>query len=332
MQSRRILLPCIAACSTVAALWVSPVAAQNEPLSVQLSWLVDAGSTGEVVALQRGFFADNGLDVELLPGGPTANAVQEVLGGTADIAIAYAPQIMYAANNGLPIISFAATFQKAPLTFYSLGESNIKSIKDWKGKRIGAAQSAVPQIIAILDHNGLKFEDITFVQAQVPGLMQDQVDVVASWPTNTAALEPITSHPGGFNSQSIWDNGLQFQSNYLITRKDVLEQKADILAAYLRAVDAGWSYAADNPDEAINILVDYAPALSFEKERSALGVMLAEYIYTDETMEFGFANVSTDRWQRTLDTYIAIGEIDASMTAADVHDNRVLDAVETTKR
>ena len=60
--------------------------------------------------------------------------------------------------------------------------------------------------------------------------------------------------------------------------------------------------------------------------------MLAEYIYTDETMEFGFANVSTDRWQRTLDTYIAIGEIDASMTAADVHDNRVLDAVETTKR
>ena len=60
--------------------------------------------------------------------------------------------------------------------------------------------------------------------------------------------------------------------------------------------------------------------------------MLSEYIYTDETMEFGFANVSSERWQQTLDTYIAIGEIDPSMTSADVFDGRILDAVETTKR
>ena len=64
------------------------------------------------------------------------------------------------------------------------------SIKDWKGMRVGAPQSAVPQIIAILDYNGLKFEDITFVQGTVPALMQDQVDVVGTWPTNKAALAP----------------------------------------------------------------------------------------------------------------------------------------------
>ncbi len=332
MQTRRTLLTGLTACCTTAAIWGTSISAQSEPLSVQLSWLVDAGSIGEVVALEKGYFADRGLDVELLPGGPTANAIQELLGGTVDIAVGYAPQIMYAANNKLPIISFAATFQKAPLTYYSLGEKNIKSIKDWKGMRIGSAQSAVPQIIAILDHNGLKFEDITFVQAQVPALLQDQVDVVGAWPTNTAALEPVVTNPGGFNAQSIWDNGLQFQSNYLIATKPTLDEKADLLAAYVEGVDAGWSFAADNPDQAIDILVNYAPALDPEKQRAALDVMISEYIYTDETKEFGFGNVSSDRWQQTLDTYIAIGEIDSSMTHADVFDSRILDSVETTKR
>ena len=332
MLVRQTLLSCVAACSAAATLLASSATADSEPLTVQLSWLVDAGSTGEVVALEKGYFADRGLDVELLPGGPTANAIQELLGGTADVAVAYAPQIMYAANNKLPIISFAATFQKAPLTFFSLGEKNITSIKDWKGMRIGAAQSAVPQVMAILDYNGLKFEDITFVQAQVPALMQDQVDVVAAWPTNTAALEPVTTHPGGYNTQTIWDNGLQFQSNYLITTKATLDEKADLLTAYVEALDAGWGFAADNPGEAIEILVGYAPALRPEKERAALDVMIAEYIYTDETSEFGFANVSSDRWQQTLDTYIAIGEIDSAMTYADVFDSRVLDAAQRTMR
>ena len=332
MQVRRTILKGIAACYAASALLGSSAAVQSEPLSVQLSWLVDAGSIGEVVALQKGYFADRGLDVELLPGGPTANAIQELLGGTVDIAVGYAPQIMYAANNKLPIISFAATFQKAPLTFFSLGEKNIMSIKDWKGMRIGSAQSALPQVIAILDYNGLSLEDITFVQAQVPALLQDQVDVVGAWPTNTAALEPVTSNPGGYNTQSIWDNGLQFQSNYLIATKPTLDEKADLLAAYLEAVDAGWSFAADNPGEAIDILVAYAPALNPEKERAALDVMVSEYVFTDETMEYGFGNVSSERWQQTLDTYIAIGEIDSSMTHADVFDSRILDSVETTKR
>lgn len=332
MQVRRTILKGMAACYAASALLGSSAAAHSEPLSVQLSWLVDAGSIGEVVALQKGYFADRGLDVELLPGGPTANAIQELLGGTVDIAVGYAPQIMYAANNKLPIISFAATFQKAPLTFFSLGEKNIMSIKDWKGMRIGSAQSALPQVIAILDYNGLSLEDITFVQAQVPALLQDQVDVVGAWPTNTAALEPVTSNPGGYNTQSIWDNGLQFQSNYLIATKPTLDEKADLLAAYLEAVDAGWSFAADNPGEAIDILVAYAPALNPEKERAALDVMVSEYVFTDETMEYGFGNVSSERWQQTLDTYIAIGEIDSSMTHADVFDSRILDSVETTKR
>lgn len=202
----------------------------------------------------------------------------------------------------------------------------------WKGKRIGASQDAVPQIKAVLHENGMKFEDITFVQAQVPALLQDQVDVIATWPTNVGQNQPITDHPGGFNAQTIWDNGLQFQSNYYIARKDTLANDPETLARFLEAVDRGWNFAADNPEETIQLLVEYSPALQLDMELAALTIITRDYIFTDETATNGFGNVSTERWQQTLDTYAAIGEIRDDITAASVFDPSILNASDRTKR
>lgn len=335
MPTRRILLASVGAIAIAGALAMQMTTGSAEPkqLKLQLAWLPNSASTGEIVALKKGFFAERGLDVEILSGGPASNPVQETVGGVAEIAIAYAPQIMYAADKGLPIKSFGAAFQKAPLTFYSLGESNITSIKDWKGKRVGAGSSAEAQLTAILDHNGMSLDDITFVQAQTPALLQGQVDVVASWPTNLADVGPIINHPSGFNTQSIWDNGLQFQSNYYIATVDTIESDTDTLVKFMEAVDEGWSFAADHPREAIEMVASMSEALSVEKELPSFEVTLeGGYIYNEETKENGFANIDADRWQRTLDTYARIGEIGDDLTAADVFDDRVLKAANRTRR
>jgi NitT/TauT family transport system substrate-binding protein len=311
---------------------VVPAHAQQKQIKLQLAWLYNGAAAGEIVALKKGFFAEKGLEVEILPGGPNSNTVQETLSGVAQIATAYAPEIMYAANQGLPIKTFGAAFQKAPLTFYSLGESNIKSIADWKGKRIGAGQGATAQVKAVLDHSGLKFEDITFIQAQIPGLLQDQVDVVASWPTNVAQNQPILQHPSGYNTQSIWDNGLQFQSNYYIARTDLIGSDSDMLVKFLEACDKGWAYAADHPEEAIDMVASMSSAIEKDKELASLKVIVADFIYTDETREHGFANISKDRWDATLQTYAKIGEIKSELTADDVFDGSILAAAQRTKR
>ncbi|MEO5325806.1 ABC transporter substrate-binding protein [Mesorhizobium sp. CC13] len=335
MISRRSLLAALgilAVASFAEGGLVAPARAQEKQVKLQLAWLYNAASAGEIVALKKGYFAEKGLAVEILPGGPNSNTVQETLSGVAQIATAYAPEIMYAANQGLPIKTFGAAFQKAPLTFYSLGEANIKSVVDWKGKRIGASQGATAQVKAVLDHSGLKFEDITFIQAQIPGLLQDQVDVVASWPTNVAQNAPILQHPGGYNTQSIWDNGLQFQSNYYIARSDLIESDGDMLAKFLEACDKGWAYAADHPEEAIDMVASMSSAIEKDKELASLKVIVADYIYTDETREYGFANISKDRWNATLQTYAKIGEIKPELTAEDVFDGRALAAAKRTKR
>lgn len=336
MISRRRLLSSTGA-AAMAVLYAAtshfPAAAADKVVKFQLAWLPNSAAAGEIVALEKGFFKEKGLDVEILPGGPSTNTVQETLAGVATIAHAYAPQIMYAVDKGLPIKSFGASFQVAPLTFYSLGESDIKSVADWKDKRIGASQSGLPQVKAVLDHNGMSIDDITFVQAQVPGLIQGQVDVVATWPTNLAQLEPISSHPGGYNTQSIWDNGLQFQSNYYIATTDTIENDSDTLVAFLEAVDKGWSYAADHPEEAVEMISDMAEGIRPDAELASLKVTLdGGYIYNDDTKAYGFANVDADRWQRTLDLYAKIGEISDKLTAADVFDGSILGQAEMTKR
>jgi NitT/TauT family transport system substrate-binding protein len=331
MLNRRALLRYAGSALVLSAASGLPARAEMRKVKVQLPWLPNASFAGEIVALRKGFFAEKGLDVELLPGGPSANPSQDLVGGTVDIAIGYAPEIMYGSSRGLPLRSFAAAFQKAPLTYYSLGEANIKSVADWKGKRVGGAPSGIPQVKALLRHAGLTFEDITYVQAQVPALMQDQVDVIGTWPTNVAQNQPILTHPGGYNTQSIWDNGLQFQSNYYIARTDTLDKDQAMLVAFLEACDMGWAWAADHPDEAINEVVAYAPALEADKELASLKVTV-DYIYTDETRENGFGYLSADRWQQTLDTYIAIGELPDGMTSDQVMDGRILAASARTKR
>ncbi len=322
----------VVAMALAAISFAIPVSAASKDVTLQLAWLPNAASAGEIIALNKGFFDEVGLNVTILPGGPSANTIQEVLSGTAEIAIGYAPQIMYAADKGLPIISFGAAFQKAPLTFFSLGEKNITSVADWKGMRVGANQSSAPQIAVLLDNAGLTLDDITHVQGRVPALLQDQVDIVATWPTNVADIALIVDHPGGYNAQSIWDNGLQFQSNYYIALKETLQNEGDMLNAFMAAVDKGWAWTADNQAEAVDILVEFAPALQVDKETPSLAVIIEEYIYTDETLESGFANVSRDRWQQTLDRYAALGEVKDSLTADDVHDGSVLAAVPRTKR
>ncbi len=329
MITKRIIL---AGALVLGASFASGAQAQTKDFTLQLGWLPNAASAGEIIAQQKGFFDDVGLNVEILPGGPGANTIQELMGGAADVVIAYAPQIMYAVNKGLPLKSFGASFQKAPLTFYSLGEKNITSVADWKGMRIGAHQSAVPQIEVLLDNAGLSLDDITHVQAGVPALIQDQVDVVGGWPTNVAQIGPILGHSGGHNTQSIWDNGLQFQSNYYVATNDALANDPEIFKAFMRAVDKGWAWVADNQQETVRMLIEYAPALQADREAPALDMIVTEYIYTDETATEGFGNVSADRWQETLNRYAKLGEISADLKAADVHDGSILATVERTKR
>ena len=306
--------------------------AENRKITLQLPWFANSGFSGEIIAMQNGFFAEKGLDVTILPGGPGSNTVQELVSGTADIALGYGPQVMYSVNRGLPIVSFAAALQKAPLTWFSRKGAGIETIKDWKGKRIGAGQGAIPFIKGVLSHHGMKFEDVTWVQAGVPGLLQDQVDAVAAWPINFAQMAPIRALPDCCNSQAIYDNGLPLQSNFYMVRKETLENDQEMLVSFFEAVQKGWEFATDNPEKTIEILIDYLPALKVDEQLNSLTATTSGYMYSDDTAKFGWGHISKERWQEVIDVYVSIGELKASLSADDMFNDSILKAANRTKR
>ncbi len=306
--------------------------AENRKITLQLPWFANSGFSGEIIAMQNGFFAEKGLDVTILPGGPGSNTVQELVSGTADIALGYGPQVMYSVNRGLPIVSFAAALQKAPLTWFSRKGAGIETIKDWKGKRIGAGQGAIPFIKGVLSHHGMKFEDVTWVQAGVPGLLQDQVDAVAAWPINFAQMAPIRALPDCCNSQAIYDNGLPLQSNFYMVRKETLENDQEMLVSFFEAVQKGWEFATDNPEKTIEILIDYLPALKVDEQLNSLTATTSGYMYSDDTAKFGWGHISKERWQEVIDVYVSIGELKSSLSADDMFNDSILKAANRTKR
>lgn len=332
MVTRRQIMAALASSVIVASLPV-PAFAENRKVTLQLAWLPDNGSVGEITALEKGYFAEKGLDVEILPGGPGANTIQETLSGVADIAVTYAPPLMYAADKSLPIKTFAAALQVAPLSFFSLGESEITSVADWKGKNVASDQAAAAQVKALLHHAGLSWEDVEFEVGRIPALMQGQADIVSAWPTNLTELAPVFAHAGGYNMQRIFDNGLEFQSNYYIATTATIDSDPEMLAAFLEAVDMGWDYAADHPEEAMSLVAKHNEALNQANEIAAFETALAGgFIYNEDTVEFGFGNIDAERWQRTLDLYAEIGEIRADLTAEDVFDASILALADRTKR
>ncbi len=333
MFTRRQLLGTIAI-PVLGSLGTASRAAAPSPFTLNLSWLVDALSVGELMALTTGAFERNGLSVKIVPGGPSSNTVQEVVGGSADAAVAYAPQLMQARANGIPIRTFGAALQRAPLAFWSLGTANIKSIRDWRGKRIGAAPTVLPQITALLAGQGMTPKDVTVVQTgDVAALLQGQVDVIGAWELSVGQIAPIINHPSGYNVQRLWDSGVRFQSNYYIAREDRLNKDPDRYVAFLKSCDAGWAYAADHPDESIRTMIDkFASSLDFAQQRRSLEVALKGYVYGEQTTKNGWGYIDEASLQATLDQHFKLGIVSKQLAVKDIYDPRVFALARTTKR
>src|SRR5688500_16504194 len=113
-------------------------AAEKPPfkLTVQLDWVAEPEHGGFYQAAARGYFAAEGLDVTLIPGGPGAQVMPSVATGRADIAQADSTTTLVQQAEGLPVVQFAAVFQDDPSGILVHAESSVRTFKDLNGKSI----------------------------------------------------------------------------------------------------------------------------------------------------------------------------------------------------
>ena len=232
---------------------VHPARAAGEfKVRLQLGWLASNGILGEVAADKLGFFAEEGLELEIVPGGPNVDGVGSVASGANNFgSISSSPSLMLARSAGLPIKCVAAGYQQHPFTYFSLDRAPVREPKDLIGKRVATQGTARILLRALLAHNGISEDDVevSVMGGDMGPLMNDQVDVVTGWSTNVNALSILGD---ARNDMTLWDSGIQLYANPYYTTDDMLAEHGDKVESIIRAIARGWGWANDNREAALS--------------------------------------------------------------------------------
>ena len=273
----------------------------TEKVVLQLKWLHQFQFAGYYAAKAKGFYADEGLDVEIRQRDPKQVVSEQIIEGQADYGIGDAG-ILAAYAQGKPLIGLAAIFQHSPLVFISRRDSGIISPYEMKGKRImiDARNQDEAPLISMLAENGLTPNKYITVQHTFSDkeLAVGSVDVMSAYLTDTVFSLPKQGIP--INIINPQNYGLDFYGDLLFTTDRELSDHPGRAARFVRASLKGWQYALDHPEEIIQLAkTQYQSRLSLEHLR--FEAAQTRKLILPELIPLG--NIEAGRLRRVATTY-----------------------------
>lgn len=294
-------------------------------VSMQLGWLASNGILGEIAADKLGYFAEEGLELEIVPGGPNIDGVASVASGSSNIgSISSSPSLMLARSAGIPIKCIAAGYQQHPYTYFSLKKKPILTPQDMVGKVIGTQATGRILFRAMLAKHGIPEDQVELkvIGSDMVPLMTGQVDAITGWKTNVAALAVLGDERV---DMTLWDAGVQLYANPYYTTDTVLAEHGDKVDGMIRAISRGWGWVRDNPEQAVEYLVERYPNLDKAAELAAIPLVIA-YTFNANTAANGWGVMTRENWQAQIDTYAKLDQSEkGAPTVDDIMTLAVLD-------
>ncbi|MBD8206206.1 ABC transporter substrate-binding protein [Microbacterium sp. CFBP 8790] len=245
-------------------------------VKLQLQWLPQAQFAGYYVALDQGYFQEEGFDdVEVLPSGGDIVPQDALVAGDVDFAVAWVPKVLGTMENqGVELTDIAQVFQKSGTTQVSWKGSGITSVDDFEGKRIGSWGFGNEwEIFAAMADKGLDAStvQITTQDFSMNALLDKDVDAAQAMTYNELAqlLETVDPATGKLYTMDDIDvisyedtAGAMLQDALWADTQRLADDPAyaDAAKRFLKAVVKGWVYARDNPTEAADITYAAATA------------------------------------------------------------------------
>ena len=259
---KRLMMSCWRGAMSLAAFQ----AMAADKVTLQLKWVTQAQFAGYYVAKAKGFYDEEGLDVDIKPGGPDIAPEQVIAGGGADVIVDWMGGALAAREKGVPLVNIAQPFKKAGMELVCPKDGPIKTEADFKGQTLGVwfFGNEYP-FFAWMNKLGLSTEGgadgVTVLKQSfdVQPLIQKQADCISVmtyneyWQLIDAGYKPEDLTV--FNYSAMGNDLLE---DGLYALEDKLKDPAfeDKMVRFVRASMKGWKYAVDNPDEAASIVVD----------------------------------------------------------------------------
>jgi len=246
------------------------IGTQNQELkkiTVVLDWVPNTNHTGIYVAKEKGYYKEEGFNVEIVQ--PTEGGAADLIAaGKGEFGISYQEQVAYArtAEPVLPVKAIAAIIQHNTSGFASPVEKNIKTPKDFEGKKYGGWGSPIEETMlkALMEKYGADFSKLQMVNIGASDFVTSvQKDVDFSW--IFYGWDGIASEVKNFKINFLklqdLDENLDFYTPVIITSEDNIEKNPEMIKKFLMATSKGYDFAIKNPDEASQILLKDTPEL-----------------------------------------------------------------------
>ena len=266
------------------ALIAAPVFAQGkDKVVLLLNWYVYSEHAPFFLGKARGYYDQEGIDLDIQEGRGSGVTVQAVAAGTANFGYADVPTMIKAASKGAPVVAVGVALQTSPMSVMGYADRNIRKPADIKGKTVAVTPGdSMSQIWPLfLKKTGLSDSDFKTVsgdaQTKLNAVINNQADLLLGYVMDQAIKLQDATHKQVYPIRFA-DYGVNMVSSGIIVQKDFLKQKPDLVKRFMRATTKSLEEAAKNPDAAVDAMLAANPK-SGVKETALVGMKNTAALY-----------------------------------------------------
>ncbi|HTO47737.1 MAG TPA: ABC transporter substrate-binding protein [Burkholderiales bacterium] len=313
MRTLKTILAVLTGVAAGAAL-VAPAVAQTK-FPFRLNWTLYGEHAPFFVARDKGFYREEGLDVEIQEGSGSTTVSQLVANATSPVAYVDAATMMRGIGAGMPIKAVGVTLQQSPMAFiYRADAARPTKISEIKGSRIAitAGDASLAIFTAFMGRLGMKVEDVQMITVANPAakeqaVLNKQADALLGYFMDQGPrMQLQTGVKMGWTR--LYDMaGVTTLSSAIVANNDWMKdpKNQDLLKRFLRASQRGWQYSFDNRAEAAEIFRKSAPVFTQEIALLEIDGSMT-IIHTDRTKGKAIGWTAAEDWKDTqtlLETY-----------------------------
>jgi len=304
---------------------IAAQAAAAPKVSILLDWVPNTNHTGLFVALEKGFYKEAGIEVEIMEQSQGLALEQLVAAGKVDFGISSQEWATAAMAEGLPIVSVAAVIQHNTTAYASLKKSGITRPRDFQGKAYASwglplEQAMIGDVVKSDGGDPAKLKELVVGTADLLAMLGRDVDIVWIY----MGWQGIEAKLRGMDLSAIMLRDVPAIPDYyapiIITSAKFIEKEAASAKAFIAATSRGYTYAASNPAEAARILIKRSPEIDKELATKSQEWLSPRYI--EDAPSWGLQKASV--WKGLYDWMLAHGLVKAGQDSSKFFSNELL--------
>ena len=314
----------------------------EDKVSVQLDWVVRGNHAMFFVAKEKGYFANQGIDVTAVRRGTgSPNAMRLVGNGDADFGFGDLPTLALARSQDVPVVALAAVNQHSPLAMLALANKyKLSKPQDLKGLNIGVQPSGSTYVFltALLKANGMSMSDIQQSTVNPPYenyLLLGRVDAVPGYlDAEVPELEAKAGGPGSLTIMQGSDFGYVVYGSGLFTSEKMIAEHGDIVQRFVNAYVQAFADVIKNPDEAADLTIRENPEYAQKKDVlvAQIDADIKHTFFSKDTQANGIGWMNEDTWQKTVNTLVDQGAMKQTIDASKAFADRYIAAAKPMKQ